>query len=82
MAKSRKRTTPAKVAPVAPAAPAVETIDTEPMHEIIAMRAYELFLLRGAGHGDDWQDWLTAERELAMGGLTAGEPMPEADYAG
>ena len=31
----------------------------------IAARAYELYLARGGGHGQDWDDWLAAERELA-----------------
>ena len=31
----------------------------------IARRAYELFEQRGAAHGQDWDDWLSAERELA-----------------
>ena len=30
----------------------------------IARRAYELFQQRGAVHGHDWEDWLSAEREL------------------
>jgi hypothetical protein len=32
--------------------------------ETIRLRAYELFLARGATHGDDVADWLNAEREL------------------
>jgi DUF2934 family protein len=36
----------------------------EPTHDAIASRAYELFLQRGAQHGQDFDDWLTAEREL------------------
>jgi hypothetical protein len=35
-----------------------------PTHDEIASRAYELFLQRGAQHGQDFEDWLTAEREL------------------
>ena len=31
----------------------------------VAMRAYELYLARGASDGRDFDDWLTAERELA-----------------
>jgi hypothetical protein len=31
----------------------------------VAQRAYELYLARGAGDGQDFDDWLTAERELA-----------------
>ena len=30
----------------------------------IAARAYELYLERGASHGQDWEDWLAAEREI------------------
>jgi len=30
----------------------------------IAMRAYELWLQRGAADGGDFDDWLAAEREL------------------
>jgi hypothetical protein len=41
-----------------------------PSHEEIAIRAYEIFLRRGAGNGDEVQDWLAAEQEL-LSGLTA-----------
>ena len=34
----------------------------------IAQRAYELFLARGGTHGNDIEDWLTAERELKKPG--------------
>ncbi len=30
----------------------------------IARRAYELYLERGGSHGQDWEDWLAAEREI------------------
>jgi len=30
----------------------------------IELRAYEVFLARGAAHGDDLADWFKAEREL------------------
>ena len=30
----------------------------------IALRAYDLFILRGGSHGFDVQDWLQAEKEL------------------
>jgi Protein of unknown function (DUF2934) len=33
---------------------------------IIAMKAYELFCLRGCEHGSDLEDWLRAERELSL----------------
>jgi hypothetical protein len=32
--------------------------------DTIRVRAYELFLARGAAHGDDLADWLNAEKEL------------------
>ena len=31
----------------------------------VSQRAYELFLARGGVDGQDFDDWLTAERELA-----------------
>ena len=31
----------------------------------VALRAYELYLARGASDGQDFDDWLTAEREVA-----------------
>jgi hypothetical protein len=45
---------PARVAPK-PSAPS---------HEAVAQRAYELFLQRGGGEGQDLEDWLRAESEL------------------
>jgi hypothetical protein len=36
----------------------------EPDIETIRVRAYEIFLARGATHGEDFADWLIAEREL------------------
>ena len=40
------------------------TTTTAPTETVIATRAYELFLKRGAVHGYDTEDWLMAEREL------------------
>jgi hypothetical protein len=37
---------------------------SEPTEEEIRHRAYLRFLERGASHGDDFNDWLEAEREL------------------
>jgi|1185.fasta_scaffold483013_2 hypothetical protein len=31
----------------------------------VAARAYELYLARGGGDGQAWDDWLAAERELS-----------------
>jgi hypothetical protein len=35
--------------------------------ERIAARAYELYLARGGSDGQDFDDWLAAERELSSG---------------
>jgi hypothetical protein len=34
------------------------------MRELIALRAYELYVQRGAAGGDEATDWLTAEAEV------------------
>ena len=54
-----KRTAKPRSAAAVPAAPS---------HDDIASRAYELFLQRGAQHGQDFEDWLAAERELQPSG--------------
>jgi hypothetical protein len=39
--------------------------DTAPsLHEQITLRAYELFLHEGGGHGRDVHHWLRAEQEV------------------
>src|SRR4051794_36412467 len=38
----------------------------------ISSRAYELYLARGGSDGQDWDDWLAAERELTQ--QTSGRP--------
>lgn len=68
MAKSRKRTpgeaTP-DISPHQPAAPESGADTSSNGHaDRIAQRAYELYLARGGEHGSDWEDWLTAEREI------------------
>ena len=40
------------------------TTPPTPPRDLIAMRAYELFLRDGAAHGRDVEHWLKAEREL------------------
>jgi hypothetical protein len=40
------------------------TREVDVPHEQIAVRAYHLYLERGGRGGDDFQDWITAEREL------------------
>lgn len=39
-------------------------ITTEPTHDDIARRAYELYQQRGCTDGEDWRDWFQAENEL------------------
>lgn len=59
----RKSKSVPPAAPVSARAPVMEL--SAPTHEQIARRAYELYLQRGATHGCDLQDWITAERELS-----------------
>lgn len=35
--------------------------------EVIALRAYELYLQRGGENGNEIEDWLTAEKEVTVG---------------
>jgi hypothetical protein len=37
-----------------------------PTHEQIAARAYQLWIARGCGHGNDLGDWFEAERQLSQ----------------
>jgi hypothetical protein len=46
-----------------------------PVDEQIRLRAYELYMERGAQPADDLGDWLRAERELSeAAGAGAGAP--------
>jgi hypothetical protein len=49
----------------APKSKKASTQKSKPTQHQIATRAYEIYLERGATHGDPMQDWLRAERELA-----------------
>jgi len=40
------------------------SMGSEPSEEDVRNRAYQRFLERGGGHGNDFEDWLEAEREL------------------
>ena len=71
MAKSKKRTQTIGAAPQAGAfghegstTAAPESRSENGHYERIAVRAYELYLARGGSHGQDWEDWLAAEREI------------------
>lgn len=41
-----------------------QTAGSKDIAEQIRRRAYELYLKRGQAHGNDWADWLQAEREV------------------
>ncbi|HEY7190346.1 MAG TPA: DUF2934 domain-containing protein [Vicinamibacterales bacterium] len=76
MAKSTKpgsttpRTPRARKSAATPDTTTIETATLEtttPLalsHDVIAMRAYEIFLRDGAPHGRDVEHWLKAESEL------------------
>jgi hypothetical protein len=69
MAKTRKRSGSATTVADAPIGPPPTPdphydVAANGQTERIAARAYELYLARGGAHGSDWEDWLTAEREL------------------
>jgi hypothetical protein len=40
------------------------SMGSEPSEDDIRVRAYHRYLERGGGHGQDFEDWLEAEREL------------------
>lgn len=81
MAKARKKETAGAASAAGPNAP-VATMPGEPPasapqaagdttaassdRERVAMRAYELYLARGGADGGALDDWLAAERELAL----------------
>jgi Protein of unknown function (DUF2934) len=44
-----------------------QTTMGNPNRERVALRAYELYLARGAADGQAEDDWYTAERELGNG---------------
>jgi hypothetical protein len=50
---------------------------TTDLRGVIAQRAYELYQLRGAHPGREFEDWLEAEREV----LSANSPAFEAQTA-
>jgi hypothetical protein len=50
---------------------AVSSTNHHPNQRQIATRAHQIFLDRGATHGNDLDDWLQAERELVETGEQA-----------
>jgi hypothetical protein len=59
-----EKTSAPKAAKAKKVAAATTESTTQPSHEEIAKRSYELYLQRGAVHGFHEQDWLQAEAEL------------------
>jgi hypothetical protein len=45
-----------------------------PTHEQIELRAYQMFVERGYGHGHDLADWFAAEQELVAAAKRAPAP--------
>jgi hypothetical protein len=57
-----KKTTAKKTAPKPPKN--LPQINLQQFLEEVKKRAYEIFLERGAGHGNDLGDWIKAEAEI------------------
>ena len=55
-----------------------ETVPSVPISEEIELRAYQIYIERGGGHGQDVEDWLQAERELVE---KYGKPVQKAKVA-
>lgn len=53
----------------------IETSNTTDLRGVIAHRAYELYQLRGAHPGREFEDWLEAEREV-LSSSPASEEQP------
>ena len=57
-----------------PASPKPRVAKNQPTAEEIAVRAYQIYLERGAAPGNELEDWIQAERELlGENGKLAGE---------
>ncbi|MDT5269904.1 MAG: hypothetical protein QOH49_2090 [Acidobacteriota bacterium] len=54
----------------------IETNNTTDLRGVIAQRAYELYQLRGAHPGREFDDWLEAEREVLSVSSPATEEPP------
>ena len=42
------------------------TAESHPTRQEIDLRAHQIYVERGGAHGQDVEDWLQAERELAV----------------
>jgi hypothetical protein len=59
-----RRRTKAATGPVAAEQPVEQAAGSEPTHDEIALRAWEIYQRRGASHGQAMNDWLQAKAEL------------------
>jgi hypothetical protein len=48
-------------------------VAAEPTEDDIRRRAYQRYLERGGSHGQDFEDWLHAERELKARNADSGD---------
>lgn len=79
MAKSKKRSeTPSSDQSVrAPEGANGQHASNGDTRDRIALRAYEIYLARGGNHGGDFDDWITAERELTRSETQTGSDRHE-----
>jgi hypothetical protein len=82
MATSAKRQSQRRTRQTVPTRPPQGAASPHLTHDEIAARAYELFVRRGGGHGLDREDWLLAERELALNDSRQPLSEEQSDYAG
>ena len=55
----------------------IETDNTTDLRGVIAQRAYELYQLRGAHPGREFDDWLEAERQVLSTPAPDEQPAPK-----
>jgi len=67
MAKTRESSSPSTQKP--------RTAKIQPTQEEIAVRAYQIYLKRGGTPGNEFEDWIQAERQLIGDN---GRPRPKA----
>lgn len=68
MSRSTKPATPATARRPTPTADSISARPAQtPTYEEIAVRAYEIYIARGAQEGRDLEDWYQAENELRLG---------------
>lgn len=63
-AQARRKIAQGKAVPLRLASPHELCQSQQELHELIALRAFEMFEKRGRQHGQDVSDWLQAESEI------------------